>query len=131
MNLLTFTGRLGKDGELRFTGSGAPVLGFSAAMDAGYGDNKQTVWLDCSLWGKRAESLEPYLKKGAHIAASGELSLFEAESGKTYLKLKLNDITLLGERTSAPKEKGDAQSGFRDKPGEGAAGDFEDDKIPF
>jgi len=118
MNNLNFTGRLGKDAELRFTGAGDPVLGFSVAMDAGYGDKKQTIWLDCSQWGKRAESLEQHLKKGTQVAGHGELSTFTTDSGKTYLKVRLSDITLLGGSTSSQKPKEDTQSGYRSETAE-------------
>ena len=103
------TGRLGKDAEVRQTAN-STVAGFSVATDVGYGDRKQTLWFDCSIWGKRAEGgLIQYLKKGQQVAVSGELSEREHE-GKVYKQIRVDDIDLMGgkseggqgERQSAP-----------------------------
>ena len=77
MNVWTFTGRLGADGELRTTQSGEKVLGFRVANDVGFGDRKTTQWVDCSIWGRRAESLAPHLTKGKSVIVSGEVTLRE------------------------------------------------------
>ncbi|SMH59900.1 single-stranded DNA-binding protein [Azospirillum agricola] len=79
MNVWTFTGRLGADGELRTTQSGEKVLGFRVANDVGFGDRKTTQWVDCSIWGRRAESLAPHLTKGKAVVISGEVTLREFE----------------------------------------------------
>ena len=63
MNIWTVIGRVGKDAVLRNAGDSS-VLGWSLAVDAGYGERKVTTWVDCSLWGKRAESLADKIKKG-------------------------------------------------------------------
>lgn len=131
MNVLTATGNIGRDAEVRTAGS-STVCGFSLAMTAGYGDKKQTVWLDCSIWGKQAEGALPgYLKKGQQVAVSGELSTREHE-GKTYLQLRVNSIDLIGKRDDAqqaapaqPRQQAAPQS----KPAP-TADDFDDD-IPF
>jgi single-strand DNA-binding protein len=79
MNVWTFTGRLGADGELRTTQSGEKVLGFRVANDVGFGERKTTQWVDCSIWGRRAESLAPHLTKGKGVVISGEVQLREYE----------------------------------------------------
>jgi len=129
MNILTVTGNLGKDAEVRTAGSGT-VCSFSVAMTAGYGDKKQTVWIDCSVWGKQAEGALPgYLKKGQQVAVSGELSTREHE-GKTYLQLRCNTVDLIG-------KKEDNQSSATSPPAPVAqaatqpASSFDDDSIPF
>lgn len=95
MNVLVVSGNIGKDAVVRKAG-GQSVAGFSVAMKSGYGDKAQTIWLDCSLWGKQAESgLVQYLKKGQFVVLSGELGTREHE-GKTYLTLRVNDVTLGG-----------------------------------
>lgn len=95
MNVLTFSGNLGRDCRLSQTQSGTAVVGFAVAMKSGYGDNEQTVWVDCSLFGNRANSLAPYLLKGQQVVASGEMGTREHE-GKTYVTLRCNDVTLVG-----------------------------------
>lgn len=127
MNVLCLTGNLGRDAEVRQAGS-STVCGFSVAMTAGYGDKKQTVWIDCSIWGKQAEGQLPsYLKKGQQVAVSGELSTREHE-GRTYLQLRVNTIDLIGKRDdAAPPQSHQHRPAQTPSP---ASADFDDD-IPF
>lgn len=105
MNVLTATGHIGQDCKTNNVG-GTAVCNFSVAMKAGFGDKTQTVWLDCSLWGKAAEGKLPdYLVKGQQVAVSGELSTFEADNGKTYLKLRCNSVDLIGKRDDSPSQQ--------------------------
>ena len=127
---LTFTGRLGKDAELRFTASGAAVLGFTVASDAGWGDKKHTNWIDCSVWGKRAESLAPYLIKGLSVTISGDADLreWEAKDGSVGKTLSCN-VDAVEMHGGGEKAEPKAQ-GFRDAPADDTP-DFADDDIPF
>ncbi len=95
MNVLTISGNLGRDCRLNHTQSGTAVAGFAVAAKAGFGDNEQTIWVDCSLFGKRAESIAPHLVKGQQVVVSGEMGTREHE-GKTYVTLRANDVTLVG-----------------------------------
>jgi len=134
MNLLTLTGNLGQDCEVKQVGT-STVCSFSVAMKAGFGDKAQTVWLDCAIWGKKAEGgLPAYLKKGQPVAVSGELSTFDATNGKTYLKLRCNDVDLIGgksegmQQAPAPQMRQPAPApGWPDPD---PVDDFSDD-IPF
>ena len=75
MRIATFAGFIGRDAELRFIPSGDAVAGFSLAISTGTKDNPDTLWVDCSLWGKRAESLAPYLLKGTPVTVCGDVGL--------------------------------------------------------
>ena len=124
MNVLTVTGNLGKDCR---TGnvSGTPVCNFTVAAKSGYGDKAQTLWIDCALWGKQAESgLVGYLTKGQQVAVSGELGTKEHE-GKTYLTMRVNNVSLVGGKSEAPAPAQQAAP-TPAKP----ADDF-DESIPF
>lgn len=120
MNVLTASGNLGKNAETRHTQSENTVTSFSVAMKSGYGQNEQTVWLDCSLWGKRGEALANHLVKGQQVVVSGELSTREY-NGKTYLQLRCNDVTLVG---------GKPQGGQQQSKQQDPSGEFDDD-IPW
>ena len=100
MNNLSATGRLGQDAKLSHTANGDAICNFSVSLTAGYGEKQTTTWLNCNLWGKRAETLAPMLLKGTQIAVQGEISLrpYKAKDGteKSSLELRVQDVTLLG-----------------------------------
>jgi len=127
MNVCSFTGNLGRDSKTNTVGS-ATVCNFAVAVKSGFGDKEQTLWIDCALWGKQAESKLPqYLTKGAQVAVSGELGTREHE-GKTYLTLRVSSIGLVGGK------RDDVPAASQPVPvsGQPAAGlDNLDDDIPF
>lgn len=129
MNTATFAGRLGQDAALRSTPKGDMVVGFSVAVDERRGQEKTTLWVECSLWGKRAEALAPYLVKGATVAVSGTVGLrtWEGRNGPgAGLTLRVSEVTLLGgarpEQVKRPQQYAD--------PAVPAGPEF-DDEIPF
>ena len=104
MNNFNFTGNLGNDCRQGQAGQTA-VVNFSVAVKSGYGQNEQTIWVDCALFGNRATALVPYLTKGQTVAVSGELGTRE-HNGKTYITCKVNDVTLVGGK---PQQQGQQQ----------------------
>lgn len=127
MNVFNVIGRVGnKDAVTRFTQGGKAVTGWSLAVDSGWGDKKQTLWIDCNAWGERYEKLAQYIVKGAQLGVTGELGTREYE-GKTYLTLEVRDVTLLGGRSGeARQDQGQASA---KAPVSGGGGVDED--IPF
>lgn len=126
MKIITLSGTLGKDAVLRRTQAGEPVLGFSMAVDDGYGDNKSIMWFDINVWGKRAQALEPHLKKGMRVTVNGEFGARQHEN-KTYFTCRASDIAMQGggERQSAPAQQ------ERDSYGNAPANFGDVDDIPF
>ena len=96
MKTISIAGRLTKDAELKRTQSGDPILQFSVAVDDFNGKEKSTLFFDVALFGKRAGSLETHLSKGSNVSVSGDFSTFNADNGKTYLKIRANEVTLQG-----------------------------------
>lgn len=92
------TGYLGKDPELKETQSGSPFIKFSLAASTGNGNDKQTIWFDCALFGKRAQSLAGLLHKGKYVVVNGSLkeSKWTDQNGqqRTSLQINVNDIDL-------------------------------------
>ena len=143
-NVFSFTGAVGRDADVKSTPSGQSVFNVTVANNIGFGDRQQTLWVRVALWGKRAETLAQYLKKGQQVFVSGELSMreYQAADGttKSSLELNANIIDLLGKRndqagqapTSAPAQQnyqaGGAPSGYAAPDNFAAA--FDDD-IPF
>ena len=125
MNVFTCTGNLGSDCKVNNVG-GSAVCNFSVAVKSGYGDKAQTFWLDCALWGKQAESgLVNYLLKGQQIAVSGELGTREHE-GKTYITLRVNNVSLIGSKPDNQQQAQPAQQPSQQK----SEPSFDDD-VPF
>lgn len=129
MNSCTFAGRIGKDAVLRTTPNGDVVLGFSVAVDERRGQEKTTLWIDCSLWGKRAEALAPYLGKGQSVCVSGQIGT-RTHEGKAYLTLRVSEVTLLGQRQQA-EHTPRASTSSASSTEAAAQGAFVDDDIPF
>jgi single-strand DNA-binding protein len=132
MNVLTITGNLGKDAEIK-SFSGSTVCNFTVANKVGFGDKEQTIWFDCALWGKQAESKLPeYLKKGQQVAVSGELSTFESDKGKTYLKLRCNSVDLVGGKSdSVPQQNNNPAPQQAPAPQNNPTEPKFDDDVPF
>lgn len=126
--------RLGKDATTRYTQAGKSVTGFSAAFDDGWGDNKKTVWLDCSGWGERYEKVSPYLVKGAQVVVEGNIGTREHE-GKTYITLTLSDLKLVGGKQEGqherPAQQRQPQRQQAAPSARDAFDDFDDSGIPF
>lgn len=111
MNVFTAVVRLGTDAEQRFTPNGDSVVSFNGAVDSGFGDKKITTWIRYAMFGKRGESVLPYLKKGAQIAVSGELSnrkWADKEGQDRYsLECRVNDLTLIGGKPEVQSQNQD------------------------
>lgn len=129
MNLFAATGNLGKDCRSGRAGDTA-VLNFSIGVKSGYGDKEQTLWVDCAIWGKQAESkLADYLVKGQKVAVTGELGQREHE-GKNYLTLRVATIDLCGGKSEGSSQQEPRQQ-QAPKPQQKPAQDFDDENIPF
>jgi len=136
MQQLFIAGNVGKDAELRRTQGGDPVCGFSVAVDNGkdkQGGRRESTWYECSLWGKRAESLAPFLKKGGKVTVSGRPTV-RIYNDKAYLGISVDQITLQGgnptnERTDRNENGSDGGGGYGSQAGN--YGGIADDEIPF
>lgn len=131
INVFSFTGNLGRDAETRYTANGTAVCSFSVAVSSSYGDRKTTTWVRCALFGKRAEGqLVDYLKKGTHVAISGEATLreWEKDGEKRYaLEVNVDSLDLIGGRGDTQSKPGAAPQPSEQKPQQES---FDDD-IPF
>jgi single-strand DNA-binding protein len=135
MNLAILTGNLGRNPELRSV-NGDNVLGFTIGVQTGTRDKPDTMWVSCSIWGKRATSLQPYLFKGSRVTVSGQIKLeeYKAQDGtpKTQLRMSVDQVDLppKADGQAAPTQQ--TQQAQRPAPA-AAAGGFEnmDDDIPF
>ena len=90
---------------MRYMPNGDAVLSLTTAVDFGYGEKKGTIWARCSMFGKRAEAVAPYLKKGQQVAISGELSerKWTNKEGveQTSQEVRVGELTLVGGKSEA------------------------------
>ena len=97
---MTAHGNLGRDPELKEVGS-SQVASFSIAARTG---KDQTTWIDCSVWGKRAETVMSYLHKSDRVTVvgSGKIRTFDKKDGSEGKSLELNvsDFTLPAKSTA-------------------------------
>lgn len=85
MNVVALVGRLTKDPELKFIpGSGKAVANFTLAVDNPF-DKDNADFLRIVVWGKTAESVGQYKKKGDRVGVRGRISTrtYEAVNGET------------------------------------------------
>jgi len=113
INRVIISGNLTRDPELRSTASGLPVLGFGVAVNDRRKNQQTGEWedypnfIDCTIFGARAESLSKFLSKGAKVAIEGKLrwSQWEREGQKRskieVIVDELEFMTSKGEGASA------------------------------
>ena len=141
VNKVILVGNLGRDAEVRYTPGGAPVASFSIATTENWTSkdgekHEQTEWHRIVLWGKSAESLQPYLTKGKQIYVEGRLQTrqWEKDGQKHYTtEVKADRIVLLGGgagRGGGERRPSAARSGSYADPLKEAA-PITDDDIPF
>lgn len=95
MNTITLLGRLGKDPEHQTGKSGKSFVKFSLATNDGFGDNKKTNWHSCTAFGKAADLINQYVKKGNELAVSGTLDYSKHED-KFYTNILVSNFTFVG-----------------------------------
>lgn len=109
INRVIITGNLTRDPELRSTPSGTPVLAFSVAVNDRRKNPSSGEWeevpnyIDCSMFGSRAEGLSKYLYKGSKVGIDGKLrwSQWERDGQKrSKVDVIVDNIELLSPRNS-------------------------------
>ncbi len=140
LNKVMLIGNLGKDPELRHTGSGMAVATFSLATSERY-KNKQsgeweekTEWHNVVLWGKQAETAGQYLSKGKTVYIEGRLQTrkWQDRDGNNRYTTEV-----VGESMKMLSPKGDGgRSGdsYSEPVSSSAMAEeppFQDDDIPF
>lgn len=92
LNNVSVQGRFTADPELRTTQSGKSVVSFTLVNDQNFKENAVN-WLDCVAWGKTAEFIEKYFKKGSQAIIQGALQTRQYEN-KDGNKIKVTEINV-------------------------------------
>ncbi len=150
-NKVILLGNLTRDVELRHTQSGMALAKFGMAINRKWSQNgeqkESTCFVDLTAWGKQAELLSQYVKKGSQLFIEGRLeySTWESQEGgkRSKLEVVVENFQFVGSarggeeggggggprrsggRSSAPREQ-EAGGG-----GGGGGGDVDYGDIPF
>ena len=122
MNHVTLIGRLTKDPEVRYTQSGTPVGTFTLAVDRRVQKDKpkEADFIPCVVWGKTAEVVGNWCKKGKQVGVEGRIQVrsYDAkDNSKRYVtEVIVSNLELLGKGDGASHQGG---------------GQLTDEDIPF
>lgn len=129
INKVALSGNLTRDPELRTTGGGTPVLGFGLAVNDRRKSASTGEWedyanfVDCTMYGARAESVAKLLAKGCKVFLEGKLrwSQWERDGQKrSKIEVIVNDIDVCLKKSSASGDEpyageADAETGLYDE----------------
>ena len=134
INRVMISGNLTRDTELRSTQSGTYMLGMGIAVNDRRKNQKTGEWedwpnfVDCTMFGTRAEKLQPYLTKGTKVAVEGKLSYRSWEKdGQRRSKLEV----IVDEIEFMSSKQGGAVQDLHTGPALDAAEQVYDEDIPF
>ena len=107
INRVTISGNLTRDAELRQAASGMAVLGFSVAVNDRRKNQQTGEWedypnfIDCTMFGTRAQSVSRFLSKGTKVAIEGKLrwSQWERDGQKrSKVEVIVDEIEFMSQR---------------------------------
>lgn len=124
------TGRVTKDIELKVTPTGKSVCSFSLAVNRKFVQDgeRQADFINCQLWGKSAETLDKYGKKGMLIGVEGRLQTrnYTNQQGQTVYVTEVVAESF----TFLEKKQSNDQQQFNDFENYGGF-EVNDDDLPF
>ena len=123
-NKVILAGNLTRDPELRFTPKGLAICKFGLAINRAWttetGEKKEEVtFVDIDAFGRQAETIAQYLKKGGGVMIEGRLRLDQWDDKQTGQKRSKLGVVAEGfQFTGAPNrgEGGDAAPAPRPRP---------------
>ena len=134
LNHITIMGRLTRDPELRRTGSGVAVTGFTIACDRDIANketgDRETDFIDCVAWRGTGEFVDKHFKKGSMAVVSGRLQIrgwTDKDGNKRRTAEVVADNVYFGDsKKDSDSKPSDQYVGFVKQP----AQDFQQIDIP-
>lgn len=118
INVAAISGNLARDAELRATASGTQVLTFTVAVNERVKDGDEwkdrPSFIDCTVFGKRAEALSRIISKGSKVAVQGRLrqSTWERDGQKrSKLEIIADEVDVMQKPREA-RETQETQDGW-------------------
>ena len=121
INRVIISGNLTRDPEMRATASQMPVMGFGIAVNDRRRNASTGEWedvpnfIDCTMFGSRAESLSRFLHKGSKVCVEGKLrySQWEREGQKrSKIEVIVDEIELMSQRSDGGQGGYGQQGGY-------------------
>lgn len=144
LNKVMLIGNLGRDPEVRTLESGNKVASFKLATTEKYKDKsgerkEQTEWHSVSCWGKLADIVEQYVKKGNAVYVEGKIRTrsYEKDGETRYMTEILADsLQMLGGRreepvADQPAAEQPARQDWKPRIEPASVADPQDDDLPF
>lgn len=142
INRVIISGNLTRNPELRSTASGMPVLGFGVAVNDRRKNQQTGEWedypnfIDCTMFGARAESLSRYLTKGTKVSIEGKLrwSQWERDGQKrSKIEVIVDELEFMSSRNDGNNYGGGNYSAPAAAPAPvvNASSSVYDEDIPF
>lgn len=131
INNVVLVGRLTRDAELRYTGSGTAVASFAIAAERAFTNaqgERETDFINCVVWKKTAEALSNYTRKGSLIGVTGRIQTRNYTNNEGR-KIYVTEVVAESVQFLEPKKANESRS-------ENPEGDYtktkeKDDEDPF
>ena len=140
INSVNISGNLTRDPELRTTASGMAIMSLGVAVNDRRKNNQTGEWedyanfIDCTMFGTRAQSIQQYLSKGTHVTISGKLrwSQWERDGQKrSKIEVIVDDIDFTGNRNRDAAQATATDASAYSAPVIDASKSVYDEDIPF
>ena len=137
MNQVNLLGRLTRDPELKYGSSGNAYCKFTLAVNRAF-KKDETDFINCTAFGKAAEAITEYVKKGDQFAIGGRLQVdtYESNGEKRYsTSVMVDGFTFISKAKGEGNSTGGSSKPKDEKPaGNQGAPNVEfddDDEFPF
>lgn len=137
INNVVLVGRLTKDPDLRYTGSGTAAASFTLAVNRSFKNadgNREADFINCVIWRKSAETLANYARKGTLLGITGRIQTrnYENQQGqRVYVtEVVAENFQLLEKREESTREQPQQPNG-NDPFANSSSIDISDDDLPF
>ena len=141
INNVTLVGRLTRDVDLRYTQNGKAVASFGLAVNRPFKNANgeyEADFINCQAWGKTAENLANYMKKGNQIGVVGRIQTrnYENNEGKRVYVTEVvaEQVVFLESRKSHQQQQVNATNNEINQhanPSQGQPVDISDSDLPF
>ena len=140
INKVILIGNLGNDPDIRYSAAGKAVANISLATSETWKDKdtgeqqEKTEWHRCVAFGRTAEIIGEYLKKGSQVYIEGKLQTrkwTDKEGVERYTtEIVINEMQMLGAKSASATPRETVTAAGADKPDTSGGDPFSDD-IPF